>query len=99
VAETMMAETTTETMWQKIARNEFPWYAITGDGPLAVVLGCRRQIVLVQNPMMARTIKADSCGPGCDHISEPYGGWHTIRELKPPEPRRAFRRIRIRDEE
>ena len=88
-----------ETIWQRIARTEFPWNAITGDGPLAVVIACQRQVVLCANPMIARTLKAEKCGPHCDHISEPHGGWHVIRELKPPEPRRAFRKIRIRDEE
>ncbi len=95
-----MAEITkTETIWQRMARTEFPWHQISGDGPLAVLLECNRTVVLTSSPMVARTIKADKCGPGCDHVSEPLGGWHKIRELKAPEPRRAFRKIRMRDDE
>lgn len=98
----MVVETTQfdeTTIWQKIARTEFPWHAIDGNGPLAVVLECRRQIVLTENPMIARTIKSERCGPRCDHVSEPLGGWHKIRELKEPTPRRAFRRIRIGEDD
>ena len=94
-----MVETKTETLWQKMARADFPWYDITGDGPLCVILACQRRIVLTNNPMVARATKDDCCGHGCCH--EPhYSDWHRIRELKPPEPRRAFRKkIHIDEDE
>jgi hypothetical protein len=80
--------------YQKIAKTRWRQYAITGNGPFAVVLGCAYRVELCQTPIEASVIVAERCGPMCSHIRTPEGGWHKIERIELPRPRAL---VTIRD--
>jgi hypothetical protein len=76
--------------YQKIAKTRWRQYAICGNGPFAVVLGCAYRVELCEMQMLAQVIMSERCGPLCNHTRTPEGGWHKIERIELPRPRVPF---------
>ncbi len=97
-----MSHEQTITDYTGIARARWPGYTITGAGSLAVVLECRRRVVLVMTPLEASVLAGKQCCATCSHAAAPGAGLHSIRKLDSPHneaPRRSMRRLPGWDED
>ena len=87
---------------QNIARARWPGYVITGTGALAVVLECRRKVVLVMTPLEAQALAAEKCCDICSHVAAPGAGLHRVHKLdtqRNEAPHRSMRRLPGWDED
>jgi hypothetical protein len=83
-----------ESEYQRMAKTRWRQYAISGNGPFAVVLGCAYRVELCEMQMLAQVIASERCGPLCNHVRTPDGGWHKIERIELPRPRAL---VTIRD--
>lgn len=76
-----------------IARARWPSYTVTGAGGIAVVLHCRKLVVLVGLELEARQLVADSCGVVCrlDENRKMHAGYYLLPRKETPH--RSMRRL------